>query len=75
MARYFDSITAGQFPYVLWKLYQTLKQHLPISGQEEVHELKKIAMSFEEKTRCIRNGKRNGYSTVAGKISIHLRRF
>jgi PAX-interacting protein 1 len=28
---------------------ETLKRHLPISGEEGLHELKKIAIRFEEK--------------------------
>ncbi|CAH9110813.1 unnamed protein product [Cuscuta europaea] len=31
------------------KIMETLKQHLPFSGQEGLHELKKIAVRFEEK--------------------------
>ncbi|CAH9099911.1 unnamed protein product [Cuscuta epithymum] len=31
------------------KIMDTLKQHLPFSGQEGLHELKKIAVRFEEK--------------------------
>ena len=29
---------------------ETLKRHLPVSGQEGLHELRKIAIRFEEKT-------------------------
>ncbi|XP_062156090.1 mediator of RNA polymerase II transcription subunit 15a-like isoform X2 [Alnus glutinosa] len=31
------------------KIMDTLKRHLPVSGQEGLHELKKIAIRFEEK--------------------------
>ncbi|KAH0765251.1 hypothetical protein KY285_001122 [Solanum tuberosum] len=31
------------------KIFETLKRHLPVSGQEGVQDLKKIAVSFEEK--------------------------
>ncbi|KAJ7951949.1 mediator of RNA polymerase II transcription subunit 15a-like [Quillaja saponaria] len=31
------------------KIMETLKKHLPVSGQEGLHELKKIAERFEEK--------------------------
>ncbi|KAG5608730.1 hypothetical protein H5410_020011 [Solanum commersonii] len=31
------------------KIMETLKRHLPVSGQEGVQELKKIAVRFEEK--------------------------
>uniref|UniRef100_A0A7N2LN13 Mediator complex subunit 15 KIX domain-containing protein n=1 Tax=Quercus lobata TaxID=97700 RepID=A0A7N2LN13_QUELO len=31
------------------KIMETLKRHLPVSGQEGLHELRKIAIRFEEK--------------------------
>ncbi|WJX74953.1 hypothetical protein P8452_58542 [Trifolium repens] len=31
------------------KIMDTLKRHLPVSGQEGLHELRKIAQRFEEK--------------------------
>ncbi|XP_054789788.1 mediator of RNA polymerase II transcription subunit 15a-like [Prosopis cineraria] len=31
------------------KIMETLKMHLPCSGQEGIHELRKIAQRFEEK--------------------------
>ncbi|XP_057976255.1 mediator of RNA polymerase II transcription subunit 15a-like isoform X2 [Malania oleifera] len=32
------------------KIMDTLKRHIPFSGQEGLHELKKFAVRFEEKT-------------------------
>ncbi|KAK6916018.1 Mediator complex subunit 15, KIX domain [Dillenia turbinata] len=34
---------------VVYKIMDTLKRHLPFSGAEGLHELKKIAVRFEEK--------------------------
>ncbi|KAM4111519.1 hypothetical protein ACJW30_05G072900 [Castanea mollissima] len=31
------------------KIMETLKRHLPVSGQQGLHELRKIAIRFEEK--------------------------
>ena len=36
------------FPFVY--RMETLKRHLPVSGQEGLHELRKIAIRFEENT-------------------------
>ncbi|KAK7858273.1 mediator of rna polymerase ii transcription subunit 15a, partial [Quercus suber] len=34
---------------IINKMMETLKRHLPVSGQEGLHELRKIAIRFEEK--------------------------
>ncbi|KAK7823237.1 mediator of rna polymerase ii transcription subunit 15a [Quercus suber] len=34
---------------IINKIMETLKRHLPVSGQEGLHELRKIAIRFEEK--------------------------
>ncbi|KAG2723208.1 hypothetical protein I3843_02G137700 [Carya illinoinensis] len=34
---------------IVSKIMDTLKRHLPVSGQEGLHELRKIAVRFEEK--------------------------
>ncbi|KAF7153505.1 hypothetical protein RHSIM_Rhsim01G0123000 [Rhododendron simsii] len=39
----------GNYPYVVAYAMDTLKRHLPFSGQEGLQELKKIAVRFEEK--------------------------
>ena len=42
---------------------ETLKRHLPVSGQEGLHELRNIAIRFEKKTY-----------TVATSLSDYLRK-
>ena len=45
------------------KVMETLKRHLPVSGQEGLHELRNIAIRFEKKTY-----------TVATSLSDYLRK-